>query len=258
MTNTGAPPLRRVGALLCRSYYLLIIAAAVVSATAAARTAAAQTKNCGTAVGLWPDGAPQCLNDSTTSGDPAAACCCRETPPGVAPEVWTGSCTLRKGGLKVTTTGMRLDHADGRRELVVGAAKVEADLAWQAGSVVESFKLEILGGAELTTEGEASAELASDGSRVALRADAGRAVLTHRLTTVALVVEPGKVVNLDPAEPETWGNQVEGEVGSEEPPSMGCSAQPRPNGGLPQFALLLLLAAGLRVRRRKRQGAANT
>lgn len=257
MTNTGASfPRKRVGALLCRSFRFLLIAAAGTSVTAAARTAAAQTKNCGAFVGLWPDGAPQCLKDSnTTEGFDGAACCCRQSPPGVDPEVWTGGCTLFKGGLIVRTSGLRLDHADGRRELVEGMAVVETDPNWQ-GKVSGIFRLEILGGAEMTTKGRASARLAQDGSQVGLRADEGMAVLTHRLHAATLVVEPGQEVTLDPAEPKTWAQvQVEGEAGDKSPLASGCSAQPRHDGHLSQVALLLFvivwLARVTRLRRRR-------
>lgn len=253
MTKTGVEPRKRISAPSCRNLSFLTIAAAVISVTAAARTAAAQMKNCGASVGLWPDGAPQCLNDHDTLGDPTAACCCRRSPPETDPEVWTGACTLRKGGLLVLTTGLRLDYFDGRRELVQGVANVSVDPAWQAGPIVGSFKLEILGGAELTTEGNASAELALDGSRVSLRADTGRAVLTHRLNTVNLVVEPGQAVSLDPAKPETWVNaQVYGHAGARCPDQVsGCSAQPRPFGG-PSAILVLLCALIAWLARAKR------
>lgn len=233
-------------ALLCLRLSPLTAPPLMVVAGASG-TAKAEVKNCGDAVGLWPDGAPQCLSGSTDVVVSAVACCCRTTPPSADPEVWTGECVLAKGGLIVTTNGFRLDHSDGRRELVEGVALVETDPFWR-GPVSGVFRLEILGGAELTTTGRASAELARDGDSLRLRAEAGRAMLTHRTTPQKkpVVVQPGWEVTLDPADPEAWAQvQVSGEA--------GCSAPPSDRGGLPQ-ALLVVLAFLLAGRRRRRLG----
>lgn len=254
MVKTGRQePRKRFFAPLYQVLFLLLIVAAGTSVTAATRTAVAQTKSCGVSVGLWPDGAPQCLNDANIDGA-AGDCCCRQSPPGVDPEIWTGECTLYKGGLVIQTSGIRLDHADGRRELVEGEASMKEDPNWQ-GDSLGTFRLEILGGAELTTKGGASAVLAHDGSKVALRADFGQAVLTHRRYAITLVVEPGLELDVDPSYPETWLPQAEGKEGSEPKfEATGCSAQPRHMGGGLPYVLLLFVPLVLIVARRSAGG----
>lgn len=246
MNRKAQQPRKGLVALLCLRKSPLAAAAFMVMA-AASGIAKAETKSCGSVVGLWPDGAPQCLDGATPGTDGTTACCCRQSPPSVDPEVWTGECTLVKGGLIVRTKGTRLDHADGRRELVDGVAVVETDPSWLGGSVVKPFKLELLGGAELRTSGRANAVLAPDGFSLGLRAEAGQAMLSHRLRAVApLVLQPGQEATLDPADPETWAQaRVEGDA--------GCSAQPRQTGELPQ-ALLVALAVLLARRQRRRRG----